>query len=47
MDFNRLVKEHQAMVYSVAWHFLRDRPLAEEVAQDVFLSLHRNLATIE
>ena len=47
LDFNGLVREHQAMVYSVAWHFLRDRPLAEEVAQDVFFSLHRNLRSIE
>lgn len=47
LDFNGLVREHQSMVYSVAWHFLRDRPLAEEVAQDVFLSLHRNLRSIE
>ena len=47
IDFNALVREHQAMVYSVAWHFLHDRPLAEEVAQDVFLSLHRNLAGIQ
>ena len=47
IDFNGLVREHQAMVYSVAWHFLRDRPLAEEVAQDVFFSLHRNLGNIE
>lgn len=30
------------MVYSIAWHFLRERSLAEELAQDVFLELHRN-----
>lgn len=30
------------MVYSIAWHFLRDRSLAEELAQDVFLELHRH-----
>jgi RNA polymerase sigma-70 factor, ECF subfamily len=30
------------MVYSIAWHFLRDRAVAEELAQDVFLELHRN-----
>ena len=30
------------MVYSILWHFLRDRTLAEELAQDVFLQLHRN-----
>jgi RNA polymerase sigma-70 factor, ECF subfamily len=46
-DFAELVREHQAMVYSLAWHFLRDRAAAEEVAQEVFLSLHRNLGGIE
>jgi len=30
------------MVYSILWHFLRDRSLAEELAQDVFLELHRS-----
>ena len=35
------------MVFSVAYHILRDRTLAEEVAQDVFLQLHRNLAALE
>ena len=28
------------MVFSLAYHFLRDRALAEELAQDVFLELH-------
>src|SRR5205085_7086326 len=42
-DFAALMREHRAMVFSVAYHFLRDRDLAEEIAQDVFLSLHRNL----
>ena len=46
-DFADLVREHQAMVFSMAWHFLHDRALAEEVAQEVFLSLHRNLASIK
>jgi RNA polymerase sigma-70 factor (ECF subfamily) len=46
-DFAGLVKEHRSMVFSVAYHFLRDRDLAEEVAQDVFLSLHRNQAAVE
>ncbi len=35
------------MVFSIALHFLRDRSAAEEVAQDVFLQLHRHFATIE
>lgn len=30
------------MVYSIGWHFLRDRLAAEELAQEVFLQLHRN-----
>ena len=47
LDFAELVRQHQAMVYSLAWRFLHDRGLAEEVAQEVFLSLHRNLRSIE
>lgn len=39
--FASVVDAHKAMVYSIAWHFLRDRALAEELAQDVFLELHR------
>ncbi|MFL6352811.1 MAG: RNA polymerase sigma factor [Bryobacteraceae bacterium] len=40
--FPEAVEAHKAMVYGIAWHFLRDRALAEELAQDVFLELHRN-----
>jgi RNA polymerase sigma-70 factor (ECF subfamily) len=47
LDFGELMRQHRAMVFSVAWHFLHDRGLAEETAQDVFLSLHKNLADIE
>lgn len=46
-DFEGLVRAHQSMVFSVAYHFLRDRDAAEEVAQEVFLALHRNLARIQ
>jgi RNA polymerase sigma-70 factor (ECF subfamily) len=35
------------MVFSIAWHMLRDRAVAEELAQDVFLSLHQHLAEME
>jgi RNA polymerase sigma-70 factor, ECF subfamily len=45
--FAELVREHQAMVFSLARYFLRDRETAEELAQDVFLSLYQNLASIE
>src|SRR5437763_11595121 len=46
-DFGELVRTHQSMVFSLSWHFLHDRDLAEEVAQEVFLSLHRNLGRIQ
>jgi RNA polymerase sigma-70 factor (ECF subfamily) len=39
--FDQVLREHQAMVFSIAYHYLRDRSAAEEVAQDVFLQLHR------
>lgn len=45
-DFAGLVREHQAMVFSVALHFLQDRATAEEIAQDVFLELHQALPTL-
>jgi RNA polymerase sigma-70 factor (ECF subfamily) len=47
LDFESVVREHQGMVFSMAWHFLRDRSAAEEVAQEVFLSLHRHMAAIQ
>ena len=46
-DFGDLVQTHQSMVFSLAYHFLHDRESAEEVAQEVFLSLHRNLDRIQ
>ncbi len=45
--FAELVHTHQNMVYSLCWHFFRNRALAEEIAQDVFLQLFRSLDSIE
>ncbi|MBZ5563379.1 MAG: sigma-70 family RNA polymerase sigma factor [Acidobacteriia bacterium] len=45
--FVEIVREHQAMVFSMAYYFLHDRSVAEEIAQDVFLRLYRNLAGIK
>jgi RNA polymerase sigma-70 factor (ECF subfamily) len=42
-DFERLVDEHQSMVYSLALRMTGDRGLAEEIAQDVFLELDKGL----
>src|SRR5665213_2332547 len=39
--FASVLRAQQGMVFSIAYHFLRDRSAAEEVAQDVFLQLHR------
>jgi RNA polymerase sigma-70 factor (ECF subfamily) len=44
--FEELVKEHQSMVFSIAYHYLHDRSLADDAAQDVFLRLYQNLASI-
>jgi RNA polymerase sigma-70 factor (ECF subfamily) len=46
-DFERLVDEHQSMVFSLALRMTGDRGLAEEIAQDVFLELNRHLGRIE
>ena len=46
-DFGSLMREHRSMVFSIAYHFLHDRGAADEVAQEVFLALHRNLAALE
>src|SRR6476646_7130955 len=45
--FEELVREHQAMVFSMACRYLRNRALAEEIAQDVFLQLYRKLHELE
>ena len=45
--FAELVAQHEAMVYSLGWHFFNDRSRAEEIAQDAFLQLYRNLHVIE
>jgi RNA polymerase sigma-70 factor (ECF subfamily) len=45
--FGEIVREHQSMVYSLALHFLRNPSMAEEVAQEVFLDLYRNLPAIK
>lgn len=44
--FEEIVCEYQSMVFSLCYHFLHDSYLAEEAAQDVFLRLYRNVASI-
>ncbi len=44
--FAELVRQHQRMVFSVAWHFFHDASLAEDLAQEAFLQLFRSLREI-
>jgi RNA polymerase sigma-70 factor (ECF subfamily) len=46
-SFGALIREHQDMVFSIAWHFLHDRDRAEEIAQEVFLQMYRTIGEIE
>ena len=45
--FAALMREHQAMVYSLAYHFLHNRAAAEDLTQEVFLRLYQSLPTIQ
>jgi RNA polymerase sigma-70 factor (ECF subfamily) len=45
--FATIVRRHQSMVFSLALNVLRSRVAAEDLAQDVFLELYRNLCRIE
>ena len=47
LGFESAVREHQGLVYSMAYHFLGNRAVAEELAQEVFLSLYRNFSSIK
>ncbi len=44
--FPEVLREHQAMVFSIAYHGLRNRALAEEVAQEVFFRLSSHLGSL-
>jgi RNA polymerase sigma-70 factor (ECF subfamily) len=45
--FAEIVRRHQVMVFNLALRIVSNRALAEELAQDVFLQLHRSLTSIE
>jgi RNA polymerase sigma-70 factor (ECF subfamily) len=47
LEFDDLVRRHQGMVFSIAFHFLQDRSAAEELAQDVFLQLYRHMPGLQ
>lgn len=47
LGFADLIRRNEAMVFSLAFYFLRDAAEAEELAQDVFLALYRHRGSIE
>lgn len=46
-SFRAIVERHQARVFSIAFRIVGEMGAAEEVAQDVFLELHRALPKLE
>lgn len=44
--FAEIVRANQARVFGMAYHFLRDPALAEELAQEVFMDLYRAISSI-
>ena len=42
-----LIREHQQAVYTLACQMLRDPTQAEDVSQEAFIRLHRNIGTLE
>jgi RNA polymerase sigma-70 factor, ECF subfamily len=46
-EFRRLIETHQRMVFSIALRVIGDYATAEEIAQDVFLELHRSGERLE
>jgi RNA polymerase sigma-70 factor (ECF subfamily) len=45
--FAEIVREYQGMVFSIGWHFLGDRAMAEDLGQEVFLELYQGLSGIQ
>lgn len=45
--FAELVRRHQSMVFSIARNFFRNDAIAEDLSQDVFVHLYRNIGSIQ
>jgi RNA polymerase sigma-70 factor, ECF subfamily len=45
--FASIVRDYSGLVFSIAKNFFSNSALAEEIAQEIFLELHRNLRKIE
>lgn len=47
MTFQQLYTEYSNLSYNLALHYLQNKEDAEEVVQDVFVSIHHNLSKFE
>ena len=45
--FNKILKEHQQRVYSLALYILRDKHEAEDITQDVFTRLWNGFEQVD
>ena len=46
LAWEALVRRYQGRVYAVAYHFMRDREEARDVAQEIFIKIYRGLHTM-
>ena len=44
--FTTLVSQYQGIVFALAYHYVKDFQDAQEIAQDVFMKVYRNLSTL-
>ncbi|MDI1355844.1 MAG: RNA polymerase sigma factor [bacterium] len=47
MNFEELYHAHKKMVYNLALQYVQHSEDAQEISQDVFVSIHQNLASFE
>ena len=45
--FNVLVRKHQKSIHALAWRKIGDFHIAEEITQDTFLQVYKNLAQLK
>ena len=45
--FNTLVRKHQKGIHALAWRKVGDFHIAEEITQDTFLQVYKNLAQLK
>jgi RNA polymerase sigma-70 factor (ECF subfamily) len=46
LAWEALVRQYQGRVYAVAYHYMRDREEARDVAQEIFIKIYRGLGSM-